>query len=42
MDRELWLALYGFVAIAKIRGRGWLYSTLVSFGGGLTCLPAWV
>jgi hypothetical protein len=27
MDRELWLALYGFVAKAKIQGRGWLYST---------------
>ena len=27
MDRELWLALYGFVAETKIRGRGWLYST---------------
>ena len=27
MDRELWLALYQFVAHSQVQGKGWLYST---------------
>jgi hypothetical protein len=27
MDRELWLALYHFVAHSQVQGKGWLYTT---------------